>query len=62
MVKTSPSNAGVVGRIPSWGAKIAHVMAKKKNITQKPYSDKCSKDFKNSPHQKTKNLKNKLKV
>ena len=31
MVKTSPSNAGVAGSIPSWGAKIPHALQPKKS-------------------------------
>ena len=29
VVKTSPSNAGVVGSIPGWGARIPRLVAKK---------------------------------
>ena len=32
MVKTFPSNAGHVGLIPDWGAKISHPLRKTKNI------------------------------
>ena len=35
MVKISPSNAGGVGSIPGWGAKIPHDSPKKQNIKQK---------------------------
>ena len=59
MVKTSPSNAGVAGLIPGWGAKIPHASQPKiQNIKQKQYCNKVNKDFKNGPHQK-KNLKKK---
>ena len=47
VVKTSSSNVGGVGLIPSQGAKIPHVLqSKKQNIKQKPYSNKFNKDFK----------------
>ena len=53
VVKTSPSNAGVVGLIPGWGTKIPHASgSKSQNIKQKQNCDKFSKDFKNGPHQK----------
>ena len=47
MAGTSPSNAGVVGSIPGWGARILH--ASKPNVKQKHYSNKFKKDFKNDP-------------
>ena len=48
VVKTSPSNAG--------GAKIPHAsQPKKQNIKQKQNCNKFNKDFKNGPHQKSKN-------
>ena len=60
MFKTSPSNAGRVGSIPAWGAKIPHASRpKNQNIKQKQYGNKFNKDFKNGPHQK-KILKNKF--
>ena len=53
VVKTLPSNAGGVGPIPCWGAKIPHVSgSKNQNIKQKQYCNKFDKDFKNGPHQK----------
>ena len=54
VVKTLPSNAGGVGSIPGQGAKITHASQpeKPKNIKQKQYCNKFSKDFKNGPHQK----------
>ena len=53
MVKTLPSNAGGVGSIPGWGAKIPHAsQPKNQNIKQKQYCNKFNKDFKNGPHQK----------
>ena len=58
MAKTSPSNAGAVGLIPGWGAKIPHDL-RPKNIKQKQYCNKFNKDFKNGPLQK--NLKKKKK-
>ena len=55
MVKTSPSNAGGVGSIPGWGAKIPHASRpKNQNIKQKQYCSKFNKYFKNGPHQKKK--------
>ena len=46
VVKTSPSNAGVVGSIPGWGAKIPHASRpKNQNIKQKQYCNKFNKDF-----------------
>ena len=39
MIKTLPSNAGGVGSIPGWGAKILSVK-KKQNIKQKQYCNK----------------------
>ena len=54
MVKTLPSNAGGMGSIPGWGAKIPHASRpKNQNIKQKRYCNKFNKDFKNGPHQKT---------
>ena len=47
MVKTSPSNAGCVGLIPTWGAKIPHASGpKNQNIKQKQYCNIFNKDFK----------------
>ena len=47
VVKTSSSNVGGVGLIPSQVAEIPHVLqSKKQNIKQKPYSNKFNKDFK----------------
>ena len=54
LVKTSLSNAGGVGSIPGWGAKIPHALRlkKKQNIFKKrQYYNKFNKDFlKNGPH------------
>ena len=53
VVKTSPSNAGGAGLIPSRGAKIPHASRpKNQNIKQKQYCNKFNKDFKNGPHRK----------
>ena len=53
VVNTSPSNAGGVGSILGWGAKISHASGpKNQNIKQKQYCNKFNKDFKNGPHQK----------
>ena len=44
VVKTLPSNAGGVGSIPGWGAKIPHVSGpKNQNIKQKQYCNKFNK-------------------
>ena len=45
VVKTSPSNPGVVGSmIPGWGAKIPHTLqSKHQNIKQKLYCNKSAK-------------------
>ena len=61
VVKTSPSNAGDVGSIPSWGAKIPHASwPKNQNIKkQKQYCNKFNKDFKNGPQQKKRKKKKK---
>ena len=47
MVETSLSNAGDVGWIPGWGAKIPHVSRPKtQNLKQKQYCNKLNKDSK----------------
>ena len=47
VVKTLPSNAGGVGLIPGWGAKIPHALGpKNRNIKQKQYCNKFNKNFK----------------
>ena len=51
VVMTLPSNAGVVGLVPGWGAKIPQALhAKSQNINQKQYCNKFNKNFKNGPH------------
>lgn len=46
-LKTSLSNAGDVGSIPGWGAKIPHASQTKNwNIKQKQYCSRFSEDFK----------------
>ena len=58
MVKTLPSKAGGAGLIPGRGTKIPHVLGpKNQNIKQKRNCNTFSKNFKNDPHQKKKNLK-----
>ena len=53
MFKILPSNAGDIGSIPGWGAKILHASwPKSQNIKQKRYSNKFNKDFK-IPKKKT---------
>ena len=52
-----------MGSIPDREAKIPYVSWPKKakqNIKQKQYCNKFNQDFKNSPHQKKKNLKSKI--
>ena len=50
LVKTSPSNAGSVGSIPSQGA-IAHgLQPKNQNKTRKQYCNKFNKDVKKMVH------------
>ena len=47
VVKTSPFNAGGVGWIPGWRAKIPHASwPENQNIKQKQYCNKLNKDFK----------------
>ena len=61
MIKTLPSNVGVVSLIPGQGVKILDASwPKKQNIRQKQYYNRFNKDFKNGPHQK-RNLKKKRK-
>ena len=52
LVKTSLSNAGCVGSIPGWGAKIPEALwPTKQSIKQKHCCNKFNKDFKkNGPH------------
>ena len=55
MVKTSLSNAGGVGLIHGWEAKILHdLVPKNQNIKQKQYCNKFKKVFKNGSHQNKK--------
>ena len=44
VVKTSPSNAGGMGSMPGWGAKIPHALGPKKNKTngQKQYCNRSN--------------------
>ena len=47
MVETSLSNAGDVGWIPGWGAKIPYVSRPKtQNLKRKQYCNKLNKDSK----------------
>ena len=60
--KTLPSNAVDTGSIPGWRAKISHDSQPKiQNIKQKQCCNIYNKDFKNGPHQKKKNKKQKTK-
>ena len=43
--KTLPSNAGRVGSIPGWGAKVHMSLGQKQNLKQKQYYNKFNKDF-----------------
>ena len=56
--KTLLSNARVESSIPLPGVKIPHTLGPK-NIKQKQYCNKFSKDFKNGPHQKISKKKKK---
>ena len=58
MAKSLPFNAGGVGSIPGWEAKIPHgSWPKNQSIKKKSYCDKFNKHFKNGPHEnKTKKL------
>ena len=51
VVKTWPSNAGVVDLIPGQGAKILHAWRpKNQNVKWKQYCKKFNTYFKNGPH------------
>ena len=57
VVETSPFNAGSMGLISCWGAKIPRALkSKNRNMKQKQYCNKFNKDFKNGQ----KNLKKKI--
>ena len=58
MDKTSHSNAGGAGLIPSQGAIPHACRPKSQNIKQKQYYNKFNKDFKNGPYEKKNFLKN----
>ena len=49
VVKTSSSNAGGTGWIPSWEAKIPHAVLPK-HKKKKQYYCKLNKKFKHGPH------------
>ena len=50
MVKTSLSNAGSVGSIPAWGAKIEYALwPKNQNKKTEQYFNRFNKDIKNGP-------------
>ena len=60
VVKTSPSNAGVVGSIPGWGARIPRLVAKKtKTENRRNTVTNSVKTLKMVPIKKKKNLKKK---
>ena len=59
MIKTSPSNAGHMGQIPGWEAKIPHDSWPKIKTKPKQYCSKFNKDLKNGPHQKKNTFKEK---
>ena len=62
-VKTSSSTARAEGLISGQVAKIPQALwPKSQTIKQKQCCNKFRKDFKNGPHQKKKNLKNKQNV
>ena len=51
--KVSACNAGDVGSVSGWRAKIPHTLqTKNQNIIQKQYCSKINKYFKKGPHQK----------
>ena len=52
VVKISPSNAGGVGSIPGWGAKIPYA-SRPKNIKQEEYCNKFNKDKKKKGNSST---------
>ena len=56
VVKTSPSNAGVVGQSLIWELRshMPHVKKKYIYIKQKQYCNKFKKDFKSSPKKRKK--------
>ena len=63
MVKTQPSNAGNVGSIPAWGAKIPQASwPEKQNLEQKQYIKKNEIKNLKMVHIKSKTLKPKRKI
>ena len=55
MVKTSPSRAGAVGRIPGQRAEIPHTLRlKTETLNRSNIGTNSGKDFKNCPHQEKK--------
>ena len=53
-VKTLPSNAGGVGSVPGWGAKVPHTFQpRNQNIKLKQCCNKFNKDFTNGSCQKS---------
>ena len=57
MVKTPPSGVGPASSVRGRGGKIPQgSQSKEQNIKRKQYCNKLSKDFKNGPHQKKKNI------
>ena len=59
MVKTLPSNVGVVSSIPSQRPNIPHTSWPEiQSIKQKQYCNKFNKNFKNGPHFKKSKKKN----
>ena len=51
-LRLGASNAKGTGLIPDWGTKVPHAFGQKnpKNVKQKQYCNKFSKDLKNGPH------------
>ena len=63
VVRTSPSNAGVAGSIPGWGAKMEHASwPKQQSIRQKQHCNKFNIDFKDMVYIKKKKMLKKKKT
>ena len=51
MVGTSPSNAGAVGSIPGWRARIPHALGpRNQSIKPRQCCGRFNEDFLNGPH------------
>ena len=57
MVGTSPSNAGAVGSIPGWRARIPHALGpRNQSIKPRQCCGRFNEDFLNGPHLKKKRI------